>query len=151
MLGSLFDKTLQTANTWLKKIMGATGLDRRRAYRVRRREGNAISPRAIRWSSTEDSARRSILRVDRADVIQCGYDGRQIFFLMAQPLGLSAGMPLTAVEAARTAPQQASRAAMSCDLGLAVRAIIGGAAGKFRGGDLAAAPGAASTLLPVGD
>jgi hypothetical protein len=47
--------------------------------------------------------------------------------------------------------QQASRVAMSCDLGLTARAIIGGAAGKFRGGDLAAAPGAASTLLPVWD
>jgi hypothetical protein len=48
-------------------------------------------------------------------------------------------------------PQQANRAAMSCDLGLTARAIIGGPAGKFRGGDLAAAPGAASTLLPVWD
>ena len=30
----VFDKTVQTTNAWLKEIMEATGLDRRRAYRV---------------------------------------------------------------------------------------------------------------------
>ena len=29
-----FDKTVQTTNAWLKEIMEATGLDRRRAYRA---------------------------------------------------------------------------------------------------------------------
>ena len=30
----VFDKTAQTTNAWLKEIMEATGLDRRRAYHV---------------------------------------------------------------------------------------------------------------------
>ena len=30
----VFDKTVQTTNAWLKEIMDATGLDRRKAYRV---------------------------------------------------------------------------------------------------------------------
>src|SRR3981189_922621 len=30
----VFDKTVQTTNAWLKEIMEATGLDRRRAYRA---------------------------------------------------------------------------------------------------------------------
>ena len=30
----VFDKTVQTTNVWLKEIMEATGLDRRRAYHV---------------------------------------------------------------------------------------------------------------------
>jgi len=30
----VFDKTVQTTNTWLKEIMEVTGPDRRRAYRV---------------------------------------------------------------------------------------------------------------------
>lgn len=30
----VFDKTVQTTNAWLKEITEATGLDRRRAYRV---------------------------------------------------------------------------------------------------------------------
>ena len=30
----VFDKTVQTTNTWLKEIMEFTGPDRRRAYRV---------------------------------------------------------------------------------------------------------------------
>src|ERR1700719_1588627 len=30
----VFDKTVQTTNAWLKEIMEANGLDRRRAYRV---------------------------------------------------------------------------------------------------------------------
>jgi hypothetical protein len=30
----VFDKTVQTTNAWLKEIMEATGLDRRRAYRT---------------------------------------------------------------------------------------------------------------------
>jgi len=30
----VFDKTVQTTNAWLKEIMEATGLDRRKAYRA---------------------------------------------------------------------------------------------------------------------
>src|ERR1700719_594407 len=30
----VFDKTVQTTNAWLREIMEATGLDRRRAYRA---------------------------------------------------------------------------------------------------------------------
>ena len=41
----VFDKTLQTTNTWLKEIMQTVGPDRRRAYRVLRAVLHAVRDR----------------------------------------------------------------------------------------------------------
>jgi uncharacterized protein (DUF2267 family) len=41
----VFDKTLQTTNTWLKEIMATTGPDRQRAYRVLRAVLHALRDR----------------------------------------------------------------------------------------------------------
>jgi len=38
----VFDKTVQTTNAWLKEIVEATGLDRRRAYRALAASARAV-------------------------------------------------------------------------------------------------------------
>ena len=79
----VFDKTVQTTNAWLKEIMEATGLDRRRAYRAL-----AAVLHALRDRLTVDEVAQLGAQLEQAltrDALSADSGARPLLRSMASP------------------------------------------------------------------